>query len=409
MKNLAALLLVLACTTAQEPPADLVIEAPRLLDVETGRYIENAMIVIRGDRIAEITTSRHVETKHYMTLPAGSVVLPGLIDAHTHLAWSRADGFDDAKNTLHAGFTTVRNLGSDSTADQTLREAIDSGRIEGPRIVRSGAGLGAPDGVCAQVFGAAAAVSDEASARAKVREQIANGAEVIKICAGGGVFAAQRDAETIELSEGVIKAIVDEAHRGGRKVAAHAQGANAIITAARAGVDSIEHGGFLTEAAAVELRERGVALVPTLARIDIALQNATEQNREGLTRRRAVVYDNARIAMRNGVRIVNGSDATVLPHGMNARELRALVEIGMTPLQAIRAATIDAAQLLGRNDIGRIAPNALADLIAVGQDPLADITALERVTLVVKGGSRRAQRGAAIVAQQSLSGRTTPR
>jgi imidazolonepropionase-like amidohydrolase len=379
------LLFALGCTSATAPPADLVIEAPRLLDVERGAYIDNAKIVIRGERIAEVTT-RNVDANKRVTLPAGSIVLPGLIDAHTHLAWSSSDGIEDAKRTLRAGFTTVRNLGSDSDADRLLHDAIQSGRSEGPRIIRSGAGLGAKDGVCARVFGEAAVVTDEASARQRVREQIANGAEVIKFCAGGGVIAAQRDADSIELSEDIIRAIVDEAHKANRKVAAHAQGSAAILTAARAGVDSIEHGGMVSGEAADLMRERNVTLVPTLARVDLSLENANDQNREALTRRRAMVFDNARTAVQRGVKVVNGSDASVLPHGLNARELRALVDIGMSPLQAIRAATIDAATLLGRNDIGRIAPNAYADLIAVEADPLADIKALEKVTFVVKGG-----------------------
>ena len=364
---------------------DLVIEAPRLLDVDKGVYIDEQIIVVRDDRVVEVRKAPYRGTGRRLSLPPGTVAMPGLVDAHVHLAWSSSDGVQDARKTLRAGFTTVRNLGSDSDAVFALRDRIERGEIEGPRMQVSGAGLGSAGGVCAQVFGAASVVADEASAREKVRSQIARGADVIKLCAGGGVFASPRDAEALELEEKTIAAIVDEAHREGRKVAAHAQSQRAILTAARAGVDSIEHGGQIDETAGAELATRNIALVPTLARLDAAAANAAPENAEAAKRRREAGFTRAALARKLGVRIVNGSDGSVLPHGENMRELRALVDIGMTPGEAIVAATARAGDLLGWK-VGRLRPGYFADLVVVRGDPLQDIGAMQNVVMVIKGG-----------------------
>jgi imidazolonepropionase-like amidohydrolase len=357
MRFLAALLLLFGCATARTDR--LVIAADRMLDVDAGRYVENAVVTIEGDRIVSVRTG---------AAPDGAIrvqtLLPGLIDAHVHLVWAGAPGDDAARATVNAGFTTVRNLGS------SLHEPT---RFDAPRVVFSGPGLGPENGICHQTFGAF--VTDAEDARAKVRAQVQDlGATWIKVCAGGGVVGTANDAETIELTPELLAAIVEEAHKLKVKVAAHAQGPVAIRNAVLAGVDSIEHGGLIDRETALLMRERNVALVPTLARL------------EARPRIKATTFANVSEAVKAGVPIVLGTDATVLPHGRNAEELKALVEVGLTPLEAIRAATTRAAALLGIDDIGRIKPGASADLVGLHGDPLNDVTAFREPTLVVARG-----------------------
>lgn len=359
MRRLLLLLFLCACTSARTER--LVIAADRMLDVEAGRYIENAIVTIEGERIASVTTGRP---------PAGAMrvatLLPGFIDAHVHLVWSGAGGSDAARATVQAGFTTVRNLGSDVAAPI---------RFDAPRVVFSGPGLGPRDGICHQTFGDAAVVTSPADAREKVRAQVRElGATWIKVCAGGGVVGLPRDAETIEMDAETLRAVVEEAHALRVKVAAHAQGPVAIRNAVLAGVDSIEHGGLIDRATAELLRERKVVLVPTLARL------------EGRPNAKTRTFANVAEAVKAGAPIVLGTDATVLPHGQNANEFAALVEVGLTPLEAIRAATTRAADLLGMPDAGRIERGAFADLVAFDGDPLRDIAVLKQPQLVVARG-----------------------
>lgn len=357
MKRLLAILLLCACATARTD--QLVIAADRMLDVDAGRYVENAIVTIEGDRIVDVRTG---------LAPAGAMhvptLLPGLIDAHVHLVWTGAPGDDAARATVAAGFTTVRNLGS------SAHEPI---RFDAPRVVFSGQGLGPKDGICHKTFGTF--VTDANDAREKVRAQVRElGATWIKVCAGGGVVGTPNDAESVELSPEVLAAIVEEAHALKVKVAAHAQGPLAIRNAVLAGVDSIEHGGLIDRETALLMRERNVTLVPTLARLE---------PRPNLKTRTSA---NVAEAVKVGVPIVLGTDATVLPHGQNAKELQALVEVGLTPLEAIRAATTRAAALLGISDIGRIQRGASADLVGLNGDPLNDVGALREPVLVVARG-----------------------
>lgn len=376
MRRLLPLLLLFACTSA--PPKDgLVIVAERMLDIDAGSYVANAVVYVAGDRIEKITVGRPPDQTYgrVLTLPAGTTLLPGLIDAHTHLAWSSTPGVDEARKTVEAGFTTVRNLGSDSDAAFALREHIERGEIPGPRMILSGAGFGTPGGICPQTFGPAGAVTSPDDARAKVRAQVEAHATVIKVCAGGGVLANRRDVEAIELDPATLAAIVAEAHRLGVKVAAHAQGPVAIRNAVTAGVDSIEHGSLIDHDTALLMREKNVTLVPTLARLKTT--KAPNQER---------VYAAVAEAVRAGVPIVLGTDAVVLPHGRNAEEVQALVDVGLTPLEAIRAATTRAAALLGVSDVGAIRVGARADLVAFEGDPLADVGALAKPRVVVARG-----------------------
>jgi imidazolonepropionase-like amidohydrolase len=378
----------------------LVVRAARLLDVDTGETVRDAAVVVADDRIRFVGPASLIEpAAAARVLDLGDrTLLPGLIDAHVHLAWGRPTtpgeivGAEDARRTLLAGFTTVRNLGSTAGADLALRDAIEAGTVEGPRMVAAGTPLGAKGGVCDQVFQGEGVANGTLAIRAQVVRTIRAGADVVKVCAGGGVLPTEKDDAEVEYSEEELRALVEEAHGHGRKVAAHAQGPKAIAAAVRAGVDSIEHGGRIDEASAGLMKERGVSFVPTLYRLSWVLEDAERQGAppERLDRLRKARDDaeqRARRAIAAGAPIVVGTDATVFPHGLNVRELAVLVRLGMSPLNVIRAATVRAAALLDRGDrLGRLAPGFLADMVAVDSDPLEDVGSLERVRFVMKGG-----------------------
>jgi imidazolonepropionase-like amidohydrolase len=327
-----------------------------MLDVRSGMIVENKAVIIRDGKITAVEDAAFVlrlAAKKRVTLPDSATLLPGFIDAHTHLAWSGGQNEEAARATLMAGFTTVRNPGATGDADLALRIAIQQDRVPGPRMLIARAGIGAKGGICESTFGKPGVDSPD-EARMRVQQLVAKGADFIKICTGGGVVGPSADSATTELSPAIIRAIVIEAHRLGRKVAAHAQGSEAIRNAATAGVDSIEHGGLIDEEAARLLAERRIPLVPTLARLS---QNP-KLYEETIAR--------IRRARELGVTIVLGTDGTVLPHGENSREFDALTAVGLTPIEAIRAATIDTAQLLGREHrIGSIEPGFEADLVGV--------------------------------------------
>ncbi len=394
-----------AAVTAGSPA--IVIRAGGLLDVRTGEILEGATVVVQGGRIvsvgppssAEPAEGAQVLDLHELTL------LPGLIDAHVHLAWGAQPpapaapgekppipGTQEALATLRAGFTTVRNLGSTGRADLALRDAVASGLIPGPRILAAGPPLGLPGGVCDGVFAGEGAVSGVAATAARVGQLAEAGVDLIKLCAGGGVLPSLTEAGSVEYTEEVIRAIVVAAHARGLKVAAHAQGPAAILNAVRGGVDSIEHGGLLDEESARLMRDRHVWLVPTLYRLDWVLESsqaggAAEPALAALRAAREAARTSAARAFAMGVPIACGTDATVVPHGLNARELRVYVELGMKPIDAIRTATLNAAELLGlASEIGSLEPGRQADLIGVEGNPLSEISALEKVRFVMKSG-----------------------
>ncbi len=385
--------------SSQAPAAGervIVLRPEAILDVEAGRRLPGKRVVVRGGRIEAILDPANPlpEGAEVIELP-GLTVLPGMVDAHVHLAWAGAAGVlagkDEARATLEAGFTTVHNLGSTGWADLALRDAIERGQVPGPRMLIAGP-AGLKGGVCDAVFQGEGAVTSAEQAVAKVRELIGRGVDVIKLCAGGGVIPSAADAEAVEFTEEQMRAIVAEAHRQGRKVAAHAQGPRAVANAVRAGVDSIEHGSLVDEAGARLMKERGVFLVPTLYRLDYVYEQARAAGApsEQLKRRaegREAVQQRLRSAAALGVPIAFGTDATVIPHGTNAKEFEALKAIGLSPAEALRSATVNAAKLLGWDDrIGAVRPGLLVDLIAVDGDPLQDLTALQRVRFVMKGG-----------------------
>ena len=324
----------------------------------------------------------------------GSLVLPGLVDAHVHLAGGATTdgsipGAADAEKTLRAGVTTVRDLGSTDNAGVALRGAIINGAVRGPRMIVAGAGIGAAGGACDQVFGQQGRIATPEDAVRVVDEQAAAHVDVIKICTGGGVLPRAADADIVELDEAMVRVIVEAARKHGLRVAAHAEGPRAIAAAIRGGAVSIEHGALVDVDNIADLKRHGTVLVPTLYRIDFTLAQLPDGPRKAVVAEgRALAFSRVRAAVAAGVPIAMGTDATVIPHGDNARELGALVEVGMTPAAAIRAATLDAAALVAPQlGIGEIAPARQADLIGVRGDPLADVAALRDVVFVMKDGA----------------------
>jgi imidazolonepropionase-like amidohydrolase len=407
------LLLCLGAVSAWAGPAaaQTIVRADRMLDVERGRIVRPAVVVIEDGRIRSVNPESVPDGR---VIDLGDVMLlPGLMDMHVHLTgdiegdWVNravregpADwalrGARNAERTLLAGFTTVRDVGASGFANVAVARAVDKGLVDGPRVVPSGHPLGITGGHC-DVTGYApgilergpeAGIADGAAEVLKaVRYQIKHGAGVIKTCATAGVLSFEGPVGAQQYSEEELRVMVEEAARHGLKVAAHAHGTEGIIAAVRAGVASIEHGSMLNDEAIALMKERGTYLVPTTYLADaINLDVLPPPVRAKAEFVLPVGKESLRRAIRAGVKIAFGTDAAVFPHGQNAKEFAALVERGMSPIEAIRAATVNAADLLGVDDRGRIAPGTLADLIAVPGDPLEDVRVLEDVRFVMKGG-----------------------
>src|ERR1700731_310482 len=379
---LAFVLLTLAglaiTTSAQTPaPKRTVIRAGRVLNVRTGELRANQVIVIEGDKITQIAPSSEVTAASGDTtidLP-DATLLPGLIDMHTHLTFDlnslgyqglsistareALHGARNARRTLEAGFTTVRNVGARDYADIALRDAINDGDVIGPRMVASGPALGITGGHCdenllppAFHFQGEGVADGVEGVQHKVREVIKYGADVIKICATGGVLSKGDDPNASQYTLEEMKAIVADAHRLGRKVAAHAHGAQGVIWASEAGVDSVEHGHLMNDAAIATLKKNGTYLVPTLYLVDWQREHAAEANLPDFAKKKMEMVSqagkaNIKKAFEAGVKIGMGTDAAVYPHGLNAGEFHVYVSLGMTPLAAIQTATINASDLLG--------------------------------------------------------------
>jgi len=390
----------------------VVVRAGRMLDVVTGRLVTPAIVTVSGDRIQRVGGT---PPEGAQVVDLGDVtLLPGLIDLHTHLTgslsspdwvtrpvrWTLAraalEGARHARRTLRAGFTTVRDVGAGGFSDVALMRAIDGGMVSGPRIVPSGHGLGITGGHCDETgwapgvleLGPERGVADGADALTRaVRYQIKHGAKVIKICATAGVLSFEGTPGAQQMSDDELRAVVREAARHGVPVAAHAHGTEGIMAAVRAGVTSIEHGSILTPAAVALMRARGTWLVPTLyVREAIRLDLLPPPIRAKMDQVTPLMDRSFQLAVRSGVKIGFGTDAAAFPHGQNAREFAVRVRLGQTPLEAIRGAALYAAAVLGVDDRGVIAPGKLADLVAVPGNPLRDITVLERVGFVMKGG-----------------------
>jgi imidazolonepropionase-like amidohydrolase len=392
----------------------VVIRAGHVLDVKTGKTLTSQTIVIQGDKIASVGAAAQVPAGATVIELPNATVLPGLIDAHTHITFTPNFGYSrlaisvprealtgarNAKVTLEAGFTTIRNVGASGYADVALRDAVNAGDVPGPRMLVSGPALSITGGHCDNnllpfdYHATNGGVADGVEAvQHKTREIIKYGADLIKVCATGGVLSKGDNPQHSQYTLDEMKAIVTDAHRLGRKVAAHAHGAQGIRWASMAGVDSIEHGSYIDDAAIAEMKKNGTYLVPTLYLMDWFFENAEKigtppdliaKGREVMPAARK----NVARAFAAGVKVGFGTDAAVYPHGLNAHEFAVMVKLGLTPLQAIQSATINDADLLGWSDrVGTIEPGKWADIIAVDGDPLVDVTTLERVKFVMKSG-----------------------
>jgi imidazolonepropionase-like amidohydrolase len=417
--------LLIAAAAAVFPTAAsaaTLVTADRYLDVLTGRYIDNPAILVGDDgRIRQIGTQGSVQAPPGSTAIdlAGRTLVPGLIDMHVHLdgpadiggyrgleftdSFWQATAVGAAKAMLDAGFTTVRNVGSSNRNDVGLKQAIDNGYAVGPRVVPAGFALGATGGHCDSTFLPPSLEKPKKEEgigdgpeelRHQVRRQRKFGAEVIKICATGGVFSRNTEPGQQQLTEMEMRAIADEAHQWGVRVAAHAHGAEGIKAAIRAGIDTIEHASLVDD--------EGVRLAvarkqPVWFAMDIYNTEYTQAEgkkngvlEDNLRKDREIAQiqrDNFRKAHRAGVKMVFGSDAGVMPHDQIGRQFKTMVDYGMTPIEAIQAATRNAAQALGRErDVGAIAVGRYGDLVAVTGDPLTDVRVLERPAAVIKGG-----------------------
>ena len=405
----------------RRPQEPIHLRSARLLDVEAGEYVEPGELLIHGERIVDVMPSS--VPSDAVTIDIGELtLLPGLMDMEVNLLLGGPDhasplnpvqddpavrtlrAVANARRTLRVGFTTVRNLGlfvqtGGLLLDVALKKAIDHGWIDGPRVVPAGHAItptgGHLDPTMFQAFaphimpltveeGIANGVSE---VRKAVRYQIKHGAEVIKVCASGGVMSHTGPAGAQQYSDEELAAIADEAHRAGLKVAAHAHGDDGIRAAVEAGIDCIEHGSLMSDETLELFIERGTFLVATTYLADgMDVSHAAPE----LQAKAAEVFPRAREtikkAIERGAKVACGTDAPAIPHGRNAKELLALVDRGMTPLQAIRAATTVSAELIDADDRGRLEPGLLADVIGVPGDPLGDIGVTEHVKFVMKGG-----------------------
>ena len=410
---LLGLALLASSASAGEPQT---LSADRLLEVETGKILRNPVVRIEAGRIMAIGT-RTADEK--VDIDLGDVtLLPGLIDAHVHLiggeemtpyddlrqtaARAAIEGVANARRTLAAGFTTVRDLGSRDFADVALRDAIAAGHVPGPRMLVAVKSLSVtgghgdrndlPDDIAVHRYSGIADGEDEV--RKKVRENIKYGADWIKVLATGGVMSAGTDPRNADYTEDELRAAVNAAREKGRDVAAHAHGTEGIKRAVRAGVRSIEHASMLDDEAIQLIKQHGAFIVPNPYTNAYMLERGAAGGYQPYQLEKAkeiytLKLESTRRAIRAGVQIAYGTDAGVQPHGVNGRQFVILVDAGMTPLQAIQAATlVDAKLLRMEGKIGTLRPGAFADLIAVRGDPLQNIRTLEQPVFVMKDGIR---------------------
>lgn len=403
------------------PKPVTVIKAAHFVDTATGKVLNDQAVLIEGDRVVSVGATADV----MKNLPAGAKIvdlgnvtlLPGFIDCHTHVTGQPENFYEDifrrspidqattshiyAKRTLDAGFTTIRNVGADNYVDFALKRAIDKGTLPGPRIIASGPALSATGGhgdlngmspyvhFHGDINGIANGVEE---VRKKVRENVKYGADVIKILATAGVLSEEESVGLPQYTLEEMKAAVDEAAVWGKKVAAHAHGAEGIKLAIRAGVASVEHASFIDDEGIKLALAHSTYLVMDIYNDDYIMAEygrlgfpekiLAKEKLVGRTQR-----ENFTKALKAGCKIAYGTDAGVYPHGGNGKQFHTMVVWGMTPMQAIQSATTSAADLLGwSTKVGQIAPGFFADLVAVKGDPLADITALEHVDFVMKGG-----------------------
>jgi imidazolonepropionase-like amidohydrolase len=400
--------------------ATVLVRAGRLVAVRSGTVLTNQAILIEGDRIKEVgpadAVAGHAPRDARVIDLRNATVLPGLIDCHTHITSDPGDYYKQlfrmsaideavrahiyAKRTLDAGFTTVRNVGAGEFIDVALRNAINEGAIPGPRMLVSTMPLSATGGhgdvngmsPYLHFDGFSGIANGVDQIREKIRFEVKYGADLIKVLASAGVLSEEESVGAPQYSQEELNALVEEAAMWGRKVAAHAHGAEAIKRAVRAGVASIEHGSLIDDEGIRLMKEHGTYLVADIYNDDYII---AEYSRLGfpqkiIDKERLVgrlQRENFKKAVQAGVKIAFGTDAGVYPHGWNAKQFAHMVRWGTTPMQAIQAATVNAADLLGWADkVGALEPGKYADVIAVTGDPLQDVTVLEHVAFVMKGG-----------------------
>jgi imidazolonepropionase-like amidohydrolase len=409
------LLQIAAIAAVAQTPTRTLLRTGHLLDVKTGSEATGQTIIITGDRITAIaptasTPKQPGDTEIDLTK---YTVMPGLIDVHTHLTMANnfdpyweltmtpakeaIIGVENAKVTLEAGFTTVRNVGANDYTDVALRDEINAGHIPGPHMQASGPAIGITGGHMDEnllpyeyhIHGEGVA-DGVPGVQHQVRENIKYGADLIKIASTGGVLSKGDDPQASQFTKEELAAIVADAHRLGRKVASHAHGAQGILWAAEAGVDSIEHGTWINDDCIAAMKQHGTYFVPTAYLIDWMQQNGHlpaiyQQKMKDVS---AVEKTNAIHAIKSGVKVALGTDAAVYPHGLNAHELDVYVnQFGMSPLAAIQTGTLNAADLMGWTDrVGSIEPGKWADIIAIEGDPLKDVRILQHVPFVMKSG-----------------------
>ncbi|KGQ18011.1 Amidohydrolase [Lysobacter dokdonensis DS-58] len=416
---LSALLAIAGSAAAQDPPQAIVLQAAHLFDGKSGTLVSPGRVLVRG---------KTIEAVGDFAVPAGAKVVdlgdatlvPGFIDAHTHMvsdydaSWTR--GFynsmmrlpveqayhaeHNAHVTLQAGVTTIREVGAGDYIDVALRNAIEQGLAEGPRMLVSVHAIGSTGGHCdgpafptglVREFGEKDGVCNGAdSCRRAVREQLKYGADNIKVCASGGVLSETDPVDVPQLTPDELRAIVDEAHAWRRKVAAHAHGDRAARMAVDAGVDSIEHGSFLTTETLQRMKDKGVYLVPTRMTVKFVLKQADTYPPHVAKKAREAAASHGEMmknALRIGTPIAYGTDAVVYPHGINAQEFGDYVELGMSPAQALMTSSLGSARLLGIDkETGTLEAGKFADIVAVPGDVLQDVRATERVVFVMKQG-----------------------
>ncbi len=416
LASLAVISLVALSPLASAAPGT--VRCGKLLDVRSGHMLNEQVIAFDADgTITSVGPANSAPASNGDTVVdlSSATCLPGLIDVHTHLTANPGGGYEDlgisvpreaitgvknARLTVRAGFTTVRNVGASNYTDVALRDGINAGDVEGPRMLVSGPPLGITGGHCDNNllpfefhFKESGVADGPWPARAKVRETIKYGADLIKICASGGVLSKGDQPGTPQYTLEEMQAIAEEAHKLGRKVAAHAHGTQSIKDAIRAGIDSIEHSSLIDDEGIALAKQHGTYLVFDIYNDDFILQEGAKAGMlaESIEKEKKIgrlQRENFRHAWQSGAKMAFGTDAGVYPHGDNAKQFAKMVEWGMKPIDAIQASTIKAADLIGWPEkVGAIETGHYADIIAVSGDPTTDVRALESVKFVMKGGT----------------------